>query len=140
MNCKKENRLGMARFKHIDARRESPAASSASGLSRTFYHPGRVDRIEPRTIATGRPSSQVNAEIDSVLADVEVNRALHTRADINCYRGHGLRIRSARSSLASEGGRCEGVTGLNIYSMIVAVVGAIVVLLIYNALMGLRRV
>ena len=33
----------------------------------------------------------------------------------------------------------SGVTGLNIYSMIVAVVGAIVALLIYNALMGLRR-
>jgi uncharacterized membrane protein YeaQ/YmgE (transglycosylase-associated protein family) len=31
-----------------------------------------------------------------------------------------------------------GVTGLNIYSMIVAVIGAIVVLLIYNALMGRR--
>jgi uncharacterized membrane protein YeaQ/YmgE (transglycosylase-associated protein family) len=33
----------------------------------------------------------------------------------------------------------SGVTGLNIYSMIVAVVGSIVVLLIYNALMGRRR-
>ena len=39
--------------------------------------------IEPRTIATGRPSSQVIdrfwhfAEIDSVFADIEVNRALH---------------------------------------------------------------
>jgi uncharacterized membrane protein YeaQ/YmgE (transglycosylase-associated protein family) len=33
----------------------------------------------------------------------------------------------------------SGVTGLNLYSMIVAVVGAIVVLLIYNALTGLRR-
>jgi uncharacterized membrane protein YeaQ/YmgE (transglycosylase-associated protein family) len=32
-----------------------------------------------------------------------------------------------------------GVTGLNIYSMIVAVVGAVVVLLIYNALTGRRR-
>jgi uncharacterized membrane protein YeaQ/YmgE (transglycosylase-associated protein family) len=32
-----------------------------------------------------------------------------------------------------------GVTGLNIWSMIVAVVGAIVVLLIYNAVMGRRR-
>ncbi len=31
-----------------------------------------------------------------------------------------------------------GVTGLNIYSMIVAVIGAIVVLLIYNAVMGRR--
>ena len=30
----------------------------------------------------------------------------------------------------------EGVTGLNIWSMIVAVVGAIVVLLIYNAVTG----
>ena len=34
----------------------------------------------------------------------------------------------------------SGMSGLNVYSMIVAVVGAIVVLLIYNALMGLRRV
>ena len=32
-----------------------------------------------------------------------------------------------------------GVTGLNIYSMIVAVVGAVVVLLIYNAMTGRRR-
>ncbi len=32
-----------------------------------------------------------------------------------------------------------GVTGLNIYSMIVAIVGSIVVLLIYNALTGRRR-
>ena len=31
-----------------------------------------------------------------------------------------------------------GITGLNIYSMIVAVIGAIVVLLIYNAVMGRR--
>ena len=31
------------------------------------------------------------------------------------------------------------VTGLNIYSMIVAVVGAIVVLILYHALMGRRR-
>jgi uncharacterized membrane protein YeaQ/YmgE (transglycosylase-associated protein family) len=31
-----------------------------------------------------------------------------------------------------------GVTGLNLYSMIVAVVGAIVVLLIYNAVTGRR--
>ena len=34
----------------------------------------------------------------------------------------------------------SGVTGLNIYSMIVAIVGAVVVLLIYNAVMGRRRV
>ena len=33
----------------------------------------------------------------------------------------------------------SGVTGLNIYSMIVAVVGAVVVLLIYNAMTGRRR-
>jgi uncharacterized membrane protein YeaQ/YmgE (transglycosylase-associated protein family) len=30
------------------------------------------------------------------------------------------------------------ITGLNLYSLIVAVVGAVVVLLIYNALMGAR--
>ena len=33
-----------------------------------------------------------------------------------------------------------GVTGLNIWSMIVAIVGSIGVLLIYNAVMGGRRV
>jgi uncharacterized membrane protein YeaQ/YmgE (transglycosylase-associated protein family) len=33
----------------------------------------------------------------------------------------------------------SGVTGLNIYSMIVAVVGSVVVLLIYNAVMGRRE-
>jgi uncharacterized membrane protein YeaQ/YmgE (transglycosylase-associated protein family) len=33
----------------------------------------------------------------------------------------------------------SGVTGLNIYSMIVAVVGAVVVLVIYNAITGRRR-
>ena len=33
----------------------------------------------------------------------------------------------------------SGVTGLNIWSMIVAIVGSIVVLLIYNAVMGHRR-
>jgi uncharacterized membrane protein YeaQ/YmgE (transglycosylase-associated protein family) len=33
----------------------------------------------------------------------------------------------------------SGVTGLNIYSMIVAIVGAVVVLLIYNTLMSGRR-
>jgi uncharacterized membrane protein YeaQ/YmgE (transglycosylase-associated protein family) len=33
----------------------------------------------------------------------------------------------------------SGVSGLNIYSMIVAVVGSIVVLLIYNALMSRSR-
>ena len=32
----------------------------------------------------------------------------------------------------------SGVTGLNIYSMIVAIVGSVVVLLIYNAFMGRR--
>jgi uncharacterized membrane protein YeaQ/YmgE (transglycosylase-associated protein family) len=32
----------------------------------------------------------------------------------------------------------RGVTGLNIYSMIVAIVGSVVVLLIYNALSGRR--
>jgi uncharacterized membrane protein YeaQ/YmgE (transglycosylase-associated protein family) len=32
-----------------------------------------------------------------------------------------------------------GITGLNIWSMIVAIVGSIVVLLIYNALTGRRR-
>jgi uncharacterized membrane protein YeaQ/YmgE (transglycosylase-associated protein family) len=34
----------------------------------------------------------------------------------------------------------SGVTGLNIYSMIVAIVGAVVVLLIYNAVVGRRQV
>lgn len=34
----------------------------------------------------------------------------------------------------------EGVTGFNLYSMFVAVIGAIVVLLIYHALMGRRRI
>ena len=34
----------------------------------------------------------------------------------------------------------SGVTGLNIYSMIVAVVGSVVVLVFYNAVMGQRRV
>ena len=33
----------------------------------------------------------------------------------------------------------SGVTGLNIYSMIVAVVGSVVVLWIYNAVTGRRR-
>ena len=33
----------------------------------------------------------------------------------------------------------QGVTGLNLYSMLVAIVGSIVVLVIYNALMGRRR-
>ena len=33
----------------------------------------------------------------------------------------------------------SGVTGLNIYSMIVAIVGSVVVLLIYNAVTGYRR-
>ena len=33
----------------------------------------------------------------------------------------------------------SGVTGLNIYSMIVAIIGSIVVLLIYNAVTGPRR-
>ena len=33
----------------------------------------------------------------------------------------------------------SGVTGLNIYSMIVAIVGSIAVLLIYNMLTGRRR-
>jgi uncharacterized membrane protein YeaQ/YmgE (transglycosylase-associated protein family) len=32
-----------------------------------------------------------------------------------------------------------GITGLNIYSMIVAIVGSVVVLLIYNAVIGRRR-
>jgi uncharacterized membrane protein YeaQ/YmgE (transglycosylase-associated protein family) len=34
----------------------------------------------------------------------------------------------------------SGVTGLNIYSMIVAIVGSVIVLLIYNTLTGRRRV
>ena len=34
----------------------------------------------------------------------------------------------------------SGVTGLNIYSMIVAVIGSVVVLLVYNTLTGRRRV
>ena len=33
----------------------------------------------------------------------------------------------------------SGVTGLNIYSMIVAIAGSVVVLLIYNAVAGHRR-
>jgi len=33
----------------------------------------------------------------------------------------------------------SGVTGLNIWSMIVAIVGSVVVLLIYNAVAGQRR-
>jgi uncharacterized membrane protein YeaQ/YmgE (transglycosylase-associated protein family) len=33
----------------------------------------------------------------------------------------------------------QGVTGFNLYSMLVAVVGAIIVLLIYHALFGARR-
>jgi uncharacterized membrane protein YeaQ/YmgE (transglycosylase-associated protein family) len=33
----------------------------------------------------------------------------------------------------------SGVTGLNIYSMIVAVVGSVVMLVIYNAVTGRRR-
>jgi uncharacterized membrane protein YeaQ/YmgE (transglycosylase-associated protein family) len=33
----------------------------------------------------------------------------------------------------------SGVTGLNIYSMIVAIIGSILVLLIYNAVAGRRR-
>jgi len=33
----------------------------------------------------------------------------------------------------------SGVTGLNIYSMIVAIVGSVIVLLIYNTLTGRRR-
>jgi uncharacterized membrane protein YeaQ/YmgE (transglycosylase-associated protein family) len=34
----------------------------------------------------------------------------------------------------------EGITGFNIYSMIVAIVGSVVVLWIYHALVGRRRV
>ncbi len=34
----------------------------------------------------------------------------------------------------------EGVTGLNIYSMLVAIAGSVVVLLLYNALTGRRAV
>jgi uncharacterized membrane protein YeaQ/YmgE (transglycosylase-associated protein family) len=34
----------------------------------------------------------------------------------------------------------SGVTGLNIYSLIVAVIGAVVVLWIYHAIVGTRRV
>ena len=34
----------------------------------------------------------------------------------------------------------EGVSGFNIYSMFVAVIGAIVVLLIYHAIAGRRRI
>jgi uncharacterized membrane protein YeaQ/YmgE (transglycosylase-associated protein family) len=34
----------------------------------------------------------------------------------------------------------EGITGFNIYSMIVAIVGSVVVLWIYHALAGRRRV
>ncbi len=34
----------------------------------------------------------------------------------------------------------NGVTGLNIYSLVVAVIGAIVVLVIYHAISGRRRV
>ena len=34
----------------------------------------------------------------------------------------------------------SGVSGLNIYSMIVAIVGSVIVLLIYNTLTGRRRV
>ena len=33
-----------------------------------------------------------------------------------------------------------GVTGFNLYSMLVAVVGAVVVLLIYHAIFGRRRI
>jgi uncharacterized membrane protein YeaQ/YmgE (transglycosylase-associated protein family) len=33
----------------------------------------------------------------------------------------------------------SGVSGLNIYSMIVAIAGSVVVLVLYNALMGGRR-
>ena len=34
----------------------------------------------------------------------------------------------------------EGVTGFNIYSLIVAIIGSVVVLSVYHALMGRRRI
>jgi uncharacterized membrane protein YeaQ/YmgE (transglycosylase-associated protein family) len=34
----------------------------------------------------------------------------------------------------------EGVTGFNIYSLIVAIIGSVVVLWVYHALMGQRRI
>ncbi len=34
----------------------------------------------------------------------------------------------------------EGVTGINLYSILVAIVGAVVVLMIYHALMGTRSI
>jgi uncharacterized membrane protein YeaQ/YmgE (transglycosylase-associated protein family) len=34
----------------------------------------------------------------------------------------------------------SGVTGFNLYSLLVAIAGSVVVLLIYNAVMGRRRV
>ena len=34
----------------------------------------------------------------------------------------------------------EGVTGFNIYSLIVAIMGSVVVLWVYHALMGRRRI
>jgi len=34
----------------------------------------------------------------------------------------------------------EGVTGFNIYSLIVAIIGSVVVLWVYHALMGRRRI
>ena len=45
-----------------------------------------------------------------------------------------------RVDFCSTSSGASGVTGLNLYSMIVAIVGSVVVLLIYNAVTGRRRV
>jgi uncharacterized membrane protein YeaQ/YmgE (transglycosylase-associated protein family) len=61
-------------------------------------------------------------------------------------QGQGFFLNIALGIIGAIGGGflfdlfgATGVTGLNIYSMIVATVGSIVVLLMYNALTGRRR-
>jgi uncharacterized membrane protein YeaQ/YmgE (transglycosylase-associated protein family) len=55
---------------------------------------------------------------------------------LECRARHRRRVHRG-FIFTSIGG--QGITGFNVYSMFVAIIGAIVVLLLYHALTGRRR-
>jgi len=54
------------------------------------------------------------------------------------YRHHPRHCRGNRRGILFTAVGISGITGLNLYSMVVAVIGAIIVLVVYHAVRGRR--
>ena len=83
---------------------------------------------------------------DHRLDRIRFNRGVYRQQDRKQFRrrhyyGHRIRgNRGCRGRVAICVFGAEGVNGFNLYSMFVAVIGAIVVLVIYHALTGRRAI